>query len=102
MIIRTARNDAHTVCLKRLGEYGRVLYYLRLISLKLGREGFLEADGFRGDYVHERAALRAGENALVYLLCKRFLAENKAATRAAERLMGCRCDDIGILHGVHM
>ena len=67
-----------------------------LVGLELGFQCFAEADRLRGDDVHKRAALSAGEHGAVYLLFKLLLAEDERAARPAQGLMRSRRDDVGI------
>ena len=61
---------------------------LLLVGLEVGREGLLEGDGLGRDHVHQRAALNAGKNGLVEVLGLLRLAQDQAAPRAAQRLVG--------------
>ena len=61
-----------------------------------------EAGRLRGDRVHERAALHAGEDGPVDRLGVLFAAEDEAGARAGERLVGRRGDDVAVLDRVRM
>ena len=76
--------------------------YLLLIALEARLHRFLKADGFGGDGVNERAALRAGEGELVEFLRKRGFTENHAAARAPQRLVGSGRDDVGVRYRTRM
>ena len=52
--------------------------------------------------MHERAALRAGENGAVDLLGQLVAAEDDRAARAAQRLVRRAGDDVGIRHGARV
>ena len=66
---------------------------------EVGLEGFLEGYGFGGDYVHQRAALLAGEDAAIYTGGELLLAEDQAAAGAAQGLVGGGGDDVGVGDG---
>ncbi|MPM46727.1 hypothetical protein SDC9_93433 [bioreactor metagenome] len=73
-----------------------------LILFKLRLHRFEETDGFRGDYVHQRTALHAGEHRLVDLGREFFLAENQTAARAAQGLVCSRGCDIRIREHIRL
>src|SRR2546426_8442814 len=54
-----------------------------LVIAELGLERFLEADGFRGDDVHQRTALDAGEDDFIEVLGVWRLREDHPAARTA-------------------
>ena len=83
-----------------LGEDARAVdgALLAVAELGLGRE--LERGRLRGDDVHERAALLAGEHVRVELLRQLgVVGEDEARARAADRLVHGRGDDVGVRHG---
>src|SRR6185437_17093549 len=96
MIIGAAADDAESAACDARGERLRVGDDLLLVGAKLRLHGFLQADGFGGDDVHQRAALNAGERGAVEVLCIFFAAENQAAARAAQRLVRGGGDKIGV------
>jgi hypothetical protein len=71
-----------------------------LAETRFGR--FLQAYGFRGDDVHERPALCAGEGDAVELLRVLRLAHHQAAARAAQRLVRGGGNVIGVRHRAWM
>src|SRR5262245_33565052 len=83
VIVRAAGYDAEPAVLERLRERARVRDHLPLVLLELRRERLGERNRLRGDHVHERAALRAGEDHRVELLVQlRVLArEDEPAAR---------------------
>ena len=98
MVVRAAGDKAHTALLQRLGEHGGIFDHLLLIGAEGRLQRLAEADRLAGDDVHERAALRAGENGAVDLFGKLVAAEDDRAARAAQRLVRRAGDDIGIRH----
>ena len=52
--------------------------------------------------MHQRTALNPGERDTVQILRKLLLRENEARARTAERLMGRRSDEVGVLHRARM
>ena len=99
MVVRAAGNELHAAFCQAFGKRFSVFYGLLGVGLKLRLQRFAEAHGFCGDNVHQRAALRAGENGFVDLpLPYSSLAEDHAAARAAQRFVrGCG-DNVGIRH----
>ena len=95
VIVGSARHNAdtagHKLAAKHLGVFGDVF----LIFLKFGRERLSECHRLGGDYVHKRSALNAGENGLVYGLGILLLAEDHAASRAAQSFVGRGGDNVG-------
>ena len=64
---------------------------------------FAQADGLAGNDVHQRPALRAGEDGAVQFFGKFLVSrEDHAAARAAQRLMRGGGDDVGIGNGAHV
>ena len=98
MIIRSAGYYIKSLILKRRAERLGIFEYLLLIFPEFGCESFAQCHRLCSDYVHKRAALRAGENSLIYLRGILFLAENKSAARSAEGFVGCGGHNIGIRH----
>jgi hypothetical protein len=69
---------------------------LALVVAVLVGGGELEGHGLGGDDVHQRAALGAGEDALVDGLAQVLAAEDQAAARAAQGLVSGGRDDVGV------
>ena len=67
--------------------------------MKSGLQHFFEGHGLGGDDVHQRAALLAGEDALVDGCGELLLAENKSGARAAQRFVRGGGDDLRVRHG---
>ena len=104
VVIRTAGDDLIALLHERLRHDGCVGLDLPLIHLEVLRQGLAERNGFGGDDMLQRAALRSGEHGaveqrahLLDLALRRCLAprvvkilahEDHAATRTTERLMG--------------
>ena len=90
-------------CILELGSKNLcILDDLSLILLEFRLERFIEACCLRCDSVHQRAALSAGEDALIDSLCKLLFAENDTAAGTAKGLMGGAGNDISIGNGVHV
>ena len=85
---------------EHLGHRLGVLHHLLLVGLEGRVHGFLEADRLGGDDVLQRAALAAGEDGGVDLLLQVFvgLAQDQAAARAAQGLVGGGGGDVGDAH----
>ena len=98
MVVRAAGDKAHAALLQRLGEHGGIFDHLLLIGAEGRLQRLAEADRLAGDDVHERAALRTGEDGAVDLFGKLVPAEDDRAARAAQRLVRRAGDDIGIRH----
>ncbi len=99
VIVGTAGDDAESQVGEGSGEGLGVDGDLLLIFTEGRLHGFLEADGFGSDGVHERAALDAGEGEFVDLFGEGGAAEDQAAARAAQGLVSGGGDDIGVGHG---
>jgi len=69
---------------------------------EFGRGGFLEADGFSRDDVHQRSALNSGEDGFIDGGAVLLLRENHAAAWAAQSLVRGGSDDIGVLARIGM
>ena len=102
MVVRAAGNQFHAAFGECLGQRLRVHADGVLIGLEFGLHGFVQAYGLRGDDVHQRTALRAGEDALIDGLGILLFAEDHATARAAQGLVRGGGNDIGIGHGVHV
>src|SRR5216684_2850846 len=79
MVVRAAGDDAKPVLGYRGGHGFGVGHYLFLVFLEGRLHGFFQADCFRRNRVHQRAALRAGKGQLVQFLGKRRFAEHQPA-----------------------
>ena len=79
-----------------------VIQHLFLIFGEGGVQRLQERDGFRGDDLHQRPALNAGEDGGVELFLNRFVGarENQPAARPAQGFVGGGGDDIGNRHRV--
>ena len=62
MIVRPAGNDAVAALDQHVDHRAGVGQHLLLVAGELGLERLLERDRLGGDHVHQRPALRAGEN----------------------------------------
>ena len=67
VVVGAARDQAEALLGQRGGQRLRVVDHLLLIRLERGLKRLLEGDRLGGDDVHQRAALRAGEDGLVDL-----------------------------------
>ena len=83
---------------RRVGERLRVAHDLRRVVAELGLGRLVERDGLGRDHVHERAALEPGEHRLVDRGGVLLAAEDRAGTRAAQRLVRRERDDVGVRH----
>ena len=78
-------------------EHARVGDDALLVRLEFRLERLAEADRLGGDDMLERAALCAGEDGLVKLLCQFLIVrQNDAAARTAQRLVRGGGDDIRV------
>ena len=85
---------------ERLGERVRVVADLLLVVAERVGRGDAEARRLRGDRVHQRAALQAGEDRAVDRLRVLLAAEDEAGARAGERLVRRRGDEVAVLDRV--
>ncbi len=69
---------------------------LLLVGLELRLQRLLEGHRLGGDDMHQRPALDAGEDVAVERLGKLFAAEDHAAARAAQGLVGGGGDKLGM------
>ncbi len=84
----------------RRGERLGVVDDLARIDLEVGLQRLAEGDGLGGDDMHQRAALKAGEDRRIDLLGDvRVIGQDKAAARAAQGLVRRRGDDMGVREG---
>ena len=70
-----------------------------LVDLKFRLERLAKADGLCRDGVHQRAALRAGEDRLIDRGAEFLLAKDHAAARAAQGLVRCGGDNVCVGDG---
>ena len=115
VVVRAARHDPRAALGEGAGQHRRVLDRALLVAPEWLAGGQQEADGLAGDDVHQRPALDAGEDGLVDLGAERglhhrevgpvdrvgqlFAAEDQAAARAAQGLVGRRGHDVGVREG---
>ena len=86
-----------------LGQRAGVAHDLGGVLLELRRGGLGEGEGLGGDHVVERAALQPREHRLVDGLGQLGRAEDGAAARTAERLVGGEGHDVGaVVHRVRV
>ena len=102
MVIRAAGNDAKTCLLKAVGKNCCILDNLLLIYLELRLKCFVEACSLCRNGVHKRAALCAGEYALIDCFCIFFLAEDDTAAGTAQGLVSGAGDNVSIGYRIHM
>src|SRR5262249_17385414 len=74
---RAARDDAESALGNCGGERLRIGHHLLLILLESRLHRFLEADGFRGDGVHQRPTLCARKRKLIQFLRKSRFAKHQ-------------------------
>ena len=82
------------------GERPGVVEDLLLVGLEAGLERLVEGHGLGRHHVLEGAALGAREDLAVDRLGVRLAAEDQAAARAAQGLVGGGGDDLGVRHRV--
>ena len=99
MTVRPAGHDAEALVGQGLGQPPRVGDDLDLVLLELGPQRLSEADGLRGDHMHQRAALLAGEHARVQGLGVGGLAHHHSAARSPQGLVGRGGREIRQSHG---
>ena len=88
VVVGAARHEAEPVAGQRLGQGGGVAHDLGGVLLELGRGRLGEGDGLGRDDVVERSALQAGEHRLVDDLGQLGGAQDRAAPRTPEGLVG--------------
>ena len=97
VVVRTAGNQTESTLHQSVSQCGGVGNNGLAVGLELRLQCFAEADSLCCDDVHQRAALCAGEDCLVDLLCQLFVVgEDQTASRATECLMGGGSGDVGI------
>src|SRR6267378_7738706 len=96
MIVRTAGDDAETAFRDGRSHGFRVSYYLFLIVPERRFHSFFQANGFGGDRVDQRAALRSGEGELVQFFGEGGFAQYQPATRPAQRFVRGGGNDVGV------
>ncbi len=104
MIVRAARYDPDIPLLQSSAQRLRIVDHALLIFLKGRLQRLLEADSLCCDHVHERAALRTGENSLIEIIfiCHFLTGHDHAAARAAECLVCRRRSHVGIRNRTRM
>ena len=75
---------------------------LLAVGSEVRRSRFFERNRLAGNHVHQRAALKAGEDRAVELLLPRFIAQDQTTTRAAQRFMRRRRNDVRLTYGTGM
>ena len=99
VIIRAAADDAVAEGAERGSEGLGVFDDLGGVVFEVRLEALAEADGLRGDDVHEWAALHAGEDLALDLFEEVFVVrEDDAATRTTEGLVRGAGDEVGVFH----
>ena len=98
MIVGAAGDDLVTALLQPRRRRARIGHHLLLILLEFRLQRFEERHGFRGDDVHERAALRTREHQRVEFLRDRLVGarQDQSTARTAQRLVRGGGDDIGV------
>lgn len=82
VVVGAAGDEAEAFLHHLLGKVLAVADDVLLVDFELGLEGLGEGDGFRGDDVHEGAALHAGEDGGVEFFGVLFFAHDHAAAGA--------------------
>ena len=73
------------------------------VGFELRLERFAEGDRLGGDNVHQRPALRAGEDRFIDRLGQFLIVgEDQSAARSAQRLMRRRRDDVAVRERIRM
>src|SRR5262249_50386067 len=99
VIVGATRDDSETALGNGRSHSLCVGNDLLLVFGKGGLAGFLEANGFSGDGVNERATLEARESELVEFLGELRFAEDQAAARATQSFVRGGADEISVAHG---
>ena len=95
VVVGAARDDVEAEALQLLGERAGVLHDVLRVDLEVGAKRLAEGDRLRGDHMHQRPALQAGEDRGVDLLRHLLVVgEDQAAARAAQRLVRRRGHDM--------
>ena len=87
VVVRAAGDDAQPLALQRRRHGAGVLDDLPPVGVELGAERLAEADGFGGDGVHKRPALRVGKDGAVDGAAPLLVAQDERAARPAQRLV---------------
>ena len=96
VIVCAAADDAESALSYGRRHRFRVGHHLLLVFLERRLHRFFQTHGFGCDGVDERPTLRSGEGQLVQFLGERGFAENHAAARSAERLVGGGGNDVRV------
>ena len=103
VVVRAAGDKVKPAVEQRRSQRLRVFDDVFGVDLERRLRRLAQADGLACDHVHQRPALRAGEDGAVELLCELLVArEDHAAARAAQRLVRGGGDNVGVGDGVHM
>ena len=95
MVVGAAGDDVEAAALQRRRKRPRILDDALRIDLEVGPQRLAERDRLRGDDMHQRPALQAGEDRRVDLLRDLLVVgEDQAAARTAQRLVRGRRDDM--------
>ena len=97
MGVRASGDEIQPARQQRFRQGLRIGHDLRGVGFEFRLKRLPERDRLRGDHVHERASLDAGENRGVDLFCDvGIVRKNKASSRAAQGLVRCRRCDMGM------
>jgi len=96
MVVCAARDQTHPQTLQLRGQHLRIVQNGLLILFKLGPQRLAQCHGLGRNDVFQWPTLNAREDGSIYRLGVLLLAQDHPPTRAAERLVGGRCDDVGI------
>ncbi len=98
MVVGAARDEPQALVGHRLPHRVRVDDDLLDVGLEFGLHRLSEGDRLGSDDVLERAALQAGEDRLVQRRCPLLGAQHETRTRAPQRLVAGRADEVGVWH----
>ena len=102
VVVGAAGDEVEPAALQAVRQRRRVFHDVFGVYAEFRLHRLAQADGLGRDDVHERAALRAGEDGAVELLAILRAGEDHAAARAAQGLVRRRGHDVGIRHGTHV
>src|SRR5918998_397297 len=96
VVVRPAGDEVEAAFQEAIRQSAAVLDDLPGVGVELRLQGLAEGHRLAGYRVHEGPALHPGEDAAVHLLGELLAAEDHAAARPAQRLVGRRSHDLAV------
>ena len=100
MIVGAARNYIQTLLLQAGRQRAGIFDYSMGVKLEFRLHCFGKCDCLCSDYMHQRPALKAGEDSAVHFFRERFVVrKDHAGARPTERFVRRRRHDMGVRDG---